>query len=185
MSHHGAQRELCQILCFAQATLNLSKQRLRLAEWVGMIGAGMSLADRARRGSLSESSRPSRLQHRTKQWRLFIEHNLNGNLRQQRAEFLFFTERPKECAVFQFLADLDSDPSGDPNAATSKNLQRQVSRLGAVQGRPKAKRLDANRTLSLKTQARDLGSGIVIGTIEAGVPHGCVKKFVHRAKAAA
>src|SRR5882762_4588927 len=128
-----------------------------------MTGTGVGLAGRARSGSLSESSRASRLRHRTEQWRFFIEHHLNGDLGQQRAEFFFFTECPKECAVFQFLTDLDGDPSGDPDAATSQNLQRQVSRLGAVQGRPKVKRLDANWTLPLEAQPRDLGSGIVIG----------------------
>src|SRR3981189_3225813 len=147
-----------------------------------MTGTGASLAERARSGSLSESSRASRLRHRTEQWRFFIEHHLNGDLGQQRAEFFFFTECPEECAIFQFLTDLDGDPSGDPYAAASKHLQCQVSRLGAVHRRPEVKRLDANRTLPLEAQARDLGSSIVIGTIEAGVPHRCIQKFVHRAK---
>src|SRR6266404_1567789 len=115
-----------------------------------MTCTGASLAGRARSGSLSESSRASRLRHRTQQWRFFIEHHLNGDLGQQRAEFFFFTECPEECAIFQFLTDLDGDPSGDPYAAASKNLQCQVSRLGAVHRRPEVKRLDANRTLPLE-----------------------------------
>src|SRR5258707_6327369 len=114
-----------------------------------MTGTGASLAGRARSGSLLESSRASRLRHRTEQWRFFIEHHLNGDLGQQRAEFFFFTECPEECAIFQFLTDLDGDPSGDPYAAASKHLQFQVSRLGSVPRHHKVIRLYADPTLTL------------------------------------
>ena len=91
------------------------------------------------------------------------------------ANFSFSQNARKNAAVLHFLANLDGNPASNPNSAASKNLQRQVSRFGAIHGNPEVERLDAYRALPRKSQARDLGRGVRLpGSSKDAMPHGGV-----------
>src|SRR5579872_3545507 len=134
--------------------------------------------------SLLKAGSPGRSRHRAEQWRVFIEHHLYWDLREECAELFFFTKRPKKSAVFHFLANLYGDAPCDPDAAASQGLQCKVPGFRAIQIGPEIKRLHANRALSFQSQARDFRGSIVFKAVEAIVPHGCVKKFVQREESA-
>src|SRR5260221_459655 len=90
-----------------------------------------SLAEFKNIGLLSKAGSPECLGHRAEQRRVFVEHHLNRDLREEGAEFFFFTKGTKKCAIFHFFANLDGDPAVDPHAAAVKSLHGQVSGFGA------------------------------------------------------
>src|SRR5579864_1047698 len=61
-----------------------------------------------------------------------VKHNVNGDLREQFLEFLFFAEGGKKFAILELRQNLRRDATRNEDSAACKRLKRQVAGFGAV-----------------------------------------------------
>ena len=113
------------------------------------------------------NSRAGGFRSRAEKRGLFVQHDVNGEMREQFLEFFLFAEGAKKRAVLQLGQNLGSDAAGDEDAAAREGLERQVAGLGAIQRDEEIERFDAYGTGTLETQARDFRRGIRSRLIES------------------
>src|SRR5438445_10902325 len=84
-----------------------------------------------------------------------IEHNMNGEMREQLLEFFLFAKRPEKCAILELRQNLACDAARHKNATARKRLERQASGFGAAQRHEVIERLDTGGTRPLETRLGD------------------------------
>src|SRR5256885_14703645 len=94
----------------------------------------------------------------------------------------FVLERSEERTVFNFFNDFYGNAAGDVHTTEREHLERQVARLGAIDGNPQIQRLHAYGTRLREAKPRNLRRRIHVRILERSVLHVRREKFVQRAE---